>query len=71
VVNSPFIYHLFEENEIKYELSCPRTLQQNRVVKRKNRTLQEMVRIMISKYRLPQHLWAEAVNTSCYISNRI
>ena len=28
-----------EEQGIKYELSCPRTPQQNRVVERKNRTL--------------------------------
>ena len=26
---------------------------------------------MISEYKLPQYLWAKAVNTSCYISNRI
>ena len=37
----------------------------------KNRTLQEMARTMISEYDLPQYLWAEALNTACYISNRI
>ena len=26
---------------------------------------------MNSEYELPQYLWAETVNTSCYISNRI
>jgi len=30
-----------------------------------------MVRIMISEYRLPLYLWAETINTSCYIGNRI
>ena len=30
-----------------------------------------MVRTMINEYRLPQYLWAKAVNTLCYISNRI
>jgi len=30
-----------------------------------------MVRTMISEYELPQYLWAEAVNTSYYISNRV
>ena len=72
---SEFINHSFitycEENEIKHELSCPTTLQQNRVVERKNRTHQEMARTMISEYGLPQYLWAETVNTSCYIGNRI
>jgi len=70
-----FINHSFitycEEHGIKHELSCPRTSLQYRVVKRKNCTLQEMVRTMINEYGLPQYLWAEAVNTSCYISNRI
>ena len=50
-----------EEHGIKHELSCPRTPQQNGVVERKNRTLQEMVRTMINEYGLPQYLWAEAV----------
>ena len=54
-----FINHSFitycEENRIKHELSCPRTPQQNGVVKRKNRTLQEMARIMINEYGLPQY----------------
>jgi len=30
-----------------------------------------MVRTMINEYDLPQYLWADAVNTSCYINNRI
>ena len=70
-----FINHSFitycEEYEIKHELSCLRTPQQNGVIERKNCTLQEMFRTMINEYGLPQYLWAEAVNTSCYISNRI
>ena len=60
-----------DEKGIKHEMSCPRTPQQNGVVERKNRTLQEMARTIISEYDLPQYLWAEAVNTACYISNRI
>ena len=70
-----FINHFFitycEENRIKHELSCPITPQQNGVVERKNRTLQEIVRIMISEYGFPQYLWAETMNTPRYISNRI
>ena len=42
-----------EEQGIKHELSCPRTPQQNGVVERKNRTLQEMARTMLSEYGLP------------------
>ena len=48
-----FINHSFitycEEHEIKHELSCPRTSQQNRAVERKNRTLQEMSKTMINE----------------------
>ena len=40
------------------------------VVERKNRTLQEMVRTILSDSNIEKYFWAEAVNTSCYILNR-
>jgi hypothetical protein len=40
-------------------------------VERKNRTLQEMARTMIHENNLAKHFWAEAVNTACYVQNRI
>ena len=60
-----------EENGFQHNFSFPRTPQQNRVVERKNRTLQEMARIMLCESNLPKHFWAEAVNTACYILNRV
>ena len=51
--------------------SDPRTPQQNGVVERKNKTLQEMVRTILHENNLPNYFWAEAVNTSCYILNRV
>ena len=54
-INHSFITY-YEENRIRHESSCPRTPQQNGVVERKNRTLQEMARTMISEYKLPQYL---------------
>ena len=51
--------------------SAPRTPQQNGVVERKNRTLQEFVRSMLNEYGLPKYFWVEAVNTACYVSNRV
>jgi len=60
-----------EENGFKHEFSAPRTPQQNGVVERKNRTLQELARSMLSEYKLPLTFWAEAVNTSCYVINRV
>ncbi|GJV28710.1 putative ribonuclease H-like domain-containing protein [Tanacetum coccineum] len=55
---------------IKREFSVVRTPQQNRVVKRKNRTLIEAARTMLADSLLPTTFWAEAVNTACYVQNR-
>ncbi|KAG9457652.1 hypothetical protein H6P81_002160 [Aristolochia fimbriata] len=60
-----------ENKGISHEFSAPKTPQQNGVVERKNRTLQEMARAMINAKNLPHKLWVEAVNTACYISNRV
>ncbi|RVW63757.1 Retrovirus-related Pol polyprotein from transposon TNT 1-94 [Vitis vinifera] len=50
---------------------APRTPQQNGVVERRNRTLQEMARTMLNENNLPKYFWAKAVNISCYVLNRI
>jgi transposase InsO family protein len=68
--NEPF-EAFCEKHGIFHEFSSPRTPQQNGVVERKNRTLQEMARTMIHENNLPKHFWAEAVNTACYVQNRI
>ncbi|TYK05471.1 Copia protein [Cucumis melo var. makuwa] len=56
---------------IHHEFAAPITLQQNGVVERKNRTLQEMARVMIHAKSLPLNFWAEAVNTACHIHNKV
>ena len=56
---------------ISHNFSCPRTPQQNGVVERKNRTLIEMARTMLNEYSLPTYFCVEAINTSCYILNRV
>jgi len=56
---------------IKQEFSSPITPQQNGVVERKNRVIQEMARVMIHSKNLAQHFWGEAVNTACHIINRV
>ena len=58
------------EKGISRQYSAPRTPQQNGVVERKNRTLVEAARTMLSESRLPVYFWAEAVNTACYTQNR-
>ncbi|XP_021766287.1 uncharacterized protein LOC110730772 [Chenopodium quinoa] len=59
------------ENGMNHNFSAPRTPQQNGVVKRNNRTLEEMARTMFIASGLPRKFWAEAVNTACYILNRV
>ena len=59
-----------EEHGILHNFSAPRTPQQNGVVERKNRTIQEMARTMLNENGLPKYFWAEAVNTACYVVNR-
>ncbi|GJZ41171.1 retrovirus-related pol polyprotein from transposon TNT 1-94 [Tanacetum coccineum] len=48
----------------------PRTPEQNCVVERRNRTLVEAARMMLSASKLPLSFWAEAVATACYTQNR-
>nr|GEX04418.1 retrovirus-related Pol polyprotein from transposon TNT 1-94 [Tanacetum cinerariifolium] len=44
---------------------------QNEVAERINKTLIEIAKTMLADSKLPTTLWAEAVNTSCYVQNRI
>ncbi|GJS56921.1 ribonuclease H-like domain-containing protein [Tanacetum coccineum] len=60
-----------EMKGIKREFSVARTPQQNRVAERKNRTLIEAARTMLADSKLPTTFWAEAVNTACYVQNRV
>ncbi|XP_042950195.1 uncharacterized protein LOC122282303 [Carya illinoinensis] len=63
--------NLCDEEGISQEFSAPITPQQNRVVERKNRVIQEMARVMIHSKNVPTHFWGEAVNTACHIVNRV
>nr|GEY66787.1 hypothetical protein [Tanacetum cinerariifolium] len=56
---------------IKREFSVPRTPQQNSIAKRKNMTLIEAARTMLADSLLPIPFWVEAVNTACYIQNKV
>nr|GEZ40381.1 ribonuclease H-like domain-containing protein [Tanacetum cinerariifolium] len=56
---------------IKREFSVPRTPQQNGIAKRKNRTLIKAARPLLADSLLPIPFWAEAVNTACYVQNRV
>ncbi|GKC91493.1 ribonuclease H-like domain-containing protein [Tanacetum coccineum] len=56
---------------IKREFSVARTPQQNGVAEKKNITLIEAARTMLANSKLPTTFWAEAVNTACYVQNRV
>nr|GFA21057.1 retrovirus-related Pol polyprotein from transposon TNT 1-94 [Tanacetum cinerariifolium] len=56
---------------IKREFSVARTPQQNGVAKRKNRTLIEAARTILADLKLHTTFWTEAVNTACYVQNRV
>nr|GEU84215.1 putative ribonuclease H-like domain-containing protein [Tanacetum cinerariifolium] len=56
---------------IKREFNNARTPQQNRVAEKRNRTLIEAARTMLADATLPVTFWAEAVNTACYVQNRV
>nr|GEV02875.1 hypothetical protein [Tanacetum cinerariifolium] len=56
---------------IKSESSNARTPQQNGVAERRNRTLIEAARTMLADAKLHVTFWAEAVNTACYVQNRV
>nr|GEZ05286.1 putative ribonuclease H-like domain-containing protein [Tanacetum cinerariifolium] len=51
--------------------SVSKTPQQNGIAERKNMTLIEAARTMLVDLLLPIPFWAEAVNTACYVQNRV
>nr|GEU35624.1 hypothetical protein [Tanacetum cinerariifolium] len=60
----------FDEVGITQQFYAARTTQQNGVVERKNRTLVEAARTMLTFANLPLFLWAEAITTACFTQNR-
>nr|GEY14913.1 hypothetical protein [Tanacetum cinerariifolium] len=52
------------------QFSAARTPQQNGVVERRNRTLVEAARTMLTFANLPSFLWAKAIATACFTQNR-
>ncbi|GJT57849.1 putative ribonuclease H-like domain-containing protein [Tanacetum coccineum] len=60
-----------EMKGIKREFSVVRTPQQNVVAERKNRTLIKAARTMLVESKLPTTIWAKAINTACYVLNRV
>nr|GEX64371.1 hypothetical protein [Tanacetum cinerariifolium] len=60
-----------EMKGIMRQFSVARTPQQNKVVERRNKTIIKAARTMLADFKLPTNFWAEAVNTACYVQNRV
>jgi hypothetical protein len=69
-VSRPFARFL-QENSTVAQYSTPDESQQNGVAERRNRTLMDMVRSMISYSTLSMSLWMEALKTVIYILYRV
>jgi transposase InsO family protein len=69
-----FTFYEFDEfcenHGIKRHFSIASTPNQNGVVERKNKIVQEMAKTMLNEAKLPNTFWREVVNTIVYILNR-
>nr|GEZ67994.1 hypothetical protein [Tanacetum cinerariifolium] len=68
-INNKTLAKLFDEVGITQQFSTTRTPQQNGVVERRNQTLVEAARTMLTFANLPSFLWAEAIATTCFTQN--
>src|SRR5271168_2364223 len=59
-----------EEHGIRREFSTARTPQQNGVVERMNRTVQQMARAMLDESGTPANFWGEAAYVAFVILNK-
>ena len=60
-----------QEHGIIHQTFAPYTPQQNGIAECKNRTLKEMINVMLISLGLPQNLWGEALLSANYILNRL
>ncbi|RVW29936.1 Retrovirus-related Pol polyprotein from transposon TNT 1-94 [Vitis vinifera] len=60
-----------QEHGIVAQYTMSGSPDQNGVAERRNRTLLDMVRSMLSSSKLPKFLWTEALKTTVYILNRV
>nr|GEW87985.1 hypothetical protein [Tanacetum cinerariifolium] len=63
------LHAYFAAEGILHQMSVARTPEQNGVVKRRNHTLVEAARTMISAAKVLLFFWAEAIATACFTQN--
>nr|GEY81672.1 integrase, catalytic region, zinc finger, CCHC-type, peptidase aspartic, catalytic [Tanacetum cinerariifolium] len=64
------LHAYFAAEGIHHQTSIARTPEQNGVVERRNRTLVDAARTMLSAAKVPLFFWAEAIATTCFTQNR-
>ena len=69
-LSGEFKFYLTQQGIVS-QLSAPGTPQQNGVTERRNRTLQDMVRSMLSYSSLPISFWGFSLKTATYLLNLI
>nr|GEY79631.1 retrotransposon-related protein [Tanacetum cinerariifolium] len=63
------LHAYFAAEGFLHQTFVARTPKQNGVVKRRNRTLVEAARTMLSAAKVPLFFWAEAIATACFTQN--
>ena len=75
IVGGGYLSHEFSDHlkscGIVQQLTPPGTPQRNRVSERRNRTLLDMIRSMMSQLDLPLSLWGYALETTGFTLNRV
>ena len=65
-------YVLFNEYCVRkgiiHEVTPPYSLESNGVAERKNRTIKEMMNVMLISSSAPDNLWGEALLTACFFT---
>ena len=64
------LQRLCEENGIQMQHSVPYTPQQNGVVERKNKALNEMAICMLEDKYFSPNIWVESINYDAFVQNR-
>nr|GFD31496.1 retrovirus-related Pol polyprotein from transposon TNT 1-94 [Tanacetum cinerariifolium] len=64
------LHAYFAAEGILHQTFVARTPEQNGIVERRNRTLVEAARTMLSAAKVPLFFWAKAISTTCFTQNR-